>query len=160
MVLIYCYHLRIFGAEKFYNSLLDGITCIHLYHSKNIDKKLFIILNCSSYMRTLKLLNLHCNKIDDNNTKIDETFLTVDNGNFQGFGPESMKNGSDWNINANIQFNVEAIVSFYDEDLIGKLSNTKYFSSHIVEENEVLKGPKTVSFASNNANYVLTYEIV
>jgi len=109
-------------------------------------------------MRTLKLLNLHCNKISDN-TKIDETFLTVDNGNFQGFGPESMRNGSDWNINATIQFNVEAIVSFYDEDLIGKLSNTKYFSSHIVEENEVLKGPKTVSFSSNNAHYVLTYEI-
>ena len=37
-------------------------------------------------MRTLKLLNLHCNKIDDNNTKVDETFITVDNGNFQGFG--------------------------------------------------------------------------
>jgi hypothetical protein len=59
----------------------------------------------------LKLLNLHCNKID-NNTKVDETFLTVDIGNFQGFGPESMRNGSDWNINENIQFNVEAIVSF------------------------------------------------
>ena len=137
-----------------------ALLVFHLYYSKNNDKKPFIILNCSSYMRTLKLLNLHCNKIDDNNTKVDETFLTVDNGNFQGFGPESMRNGSDWNINANIQFNVEAIVSFYDEDLIGKLSNTKYFSSHIVEENEVLKGPKTVSFASNNANYVLTYEIV
>ena len=109
-------------------------------------------------MRTLKLLNLYCNKIDDN-TKVDETFLTVDNGNFQGFGPESMRNGSDWNINANIQFNVEATVSFYDEDLIGILNNTK-FSNHIVEENDVLKGPKTVSFASNNANYVLTYEIV
>ena len=40
-------------------------------------------------MRTLKLLNLHCNKIDNNNTKVDETFLTVDNGNFQGFGLES-----------------------------------------------------------------------
>jgi hypothetical protein len=47
-------------------------------------------------MRTLKLLNLHCNKIDDN-TKVDETLLTVDNGNFQGFGPASMRNGSDWN---------------------------------------------------------------
>jgi len=112
-------------------------------------------------MRTLKLINLHCNKIDDdNNTKVDETFLTVDNGNFQGFGPESMRNGSDWNINANIEFNVEAIVSFFNEDLIRKLSNTKYFRTHIVEENEVLKGPKTVSFTSNNANYILTYEIV
>ena len=110
-------------------------------------------------MRTLKLLNLHCNKIDDNNTKVDETFITVDNGNFQGFGPESMRNGSDWNINANIEFNVEAIVSFYDEELIRKLSNTKHFRNHLVEENEVLKGPKKVSFASNNANYVLTYEI-
>ena len=71
-----------------------------------------------------------------------------------------MRNGSDWNINANIQFNVEAIVSFYEAYLIGKSSNTKTLSSHIVEENEALKGPKTVSFASNNANYVLTYEIV
>ena len=71
-----------------------------------------------------------------------------------------MSNGSDRNINANIQFNVEAIISFYDEDLIRKLSNTKHFRSHIVEENEVLKGPKKVSFASNKANYVLTYEII
>ena len=39
-------------------------------------------------MRTLKLLNLHCNKTDDDNTQVDETFLTVDNGKFQGFGPE------------------------------------------------------------------------
>jgi hypothetical protein len=118
-------------------------------------------------MRTLRLLTLHCNKTDDNNnnnntttTKVAETFLTVDNGKFQGFGPESMSNGSDWNINANIQFNVEAIISFYDEDLIRKLSNTKHFRSHIVEENEVLKGSKKVSFALNNANYVLTYKIV
>ena len=111
-------------------------------------------------MRTLKLLNLHCNKTNDNNTKVDETFLTVDNGKFQGYGPESMRNGSDWNINANIEFNVEAIVSFFNEDLIRKLSKTKYFRTPIVEENEVLKGPKKVSFSSNNANYVLTYEIV
>ncbi|HEU4481632.1 MAG TPA: hypothetical protein VFR65_01130 [Nitrososphaeraceae archaeon] len=113
-------------------------------------------------MRTLRLLTLYCNKTDDdnNNTKVAETFLTVDNGKFQGFGPESMSNGSNWNINANIQFNVEAIISFYDENLIRKQSNTKHFRSHIVEENEVLKGPKKVSFASNNANYVLTYEII
>ena len=34
-------------------------------------------------MRTLRLLNLHCNKTDDdddfNNIKPDETFLTFDN---------------------------------------------------------------------------------
>ena len=111
-------------------------------------------------MRTLKLLNLHCNKTDDDNTKVDETFLTVDNIKFQGFGPEAMSNGSDWNINANIEFNVEAIVNFFNEDLIRKLSKTKYFRTHIVEENEVLKGPKKVNFTSNNANYILTYEIV
>lgn len=113
-------------------------------------------------MRTLRLLNLHCNKTDDDNdkTKGDETFLSVDNGKFQGFGPESMSNGSDWNVNASIQFNIEATISFYDEDMIRKLSNTKYFKTHIVEENEVLKGAKNVSFATNNANYVLTYEII
>jgi len=116
-------------------------------------------------MRTLRLLNLHCNKTDNNNnnnntTKVKETFLTVDNGKFQGFGPETMSNGSDWNINANIQFNVEAIINVYDEDLIRKLSNTKHFRSHIVEENEVHHGAKQINFDSNNANYILTYEII
>jgi hypothetical protein len=114
-------------------------------------------------MRTLRLLNLHCHKTNDNdntNTKVNETFLTVDNGKFQAFGPESMSNGSNWNINANIQFNVEAIISFYDEDLIRKLSNNKHFRSHIVEENEVHHGTKQINFASNNANYILTYEII
>jgi hypothetical protein len=56
-------------------------------------------------MRTLRLLNLHCSKSDNddnNNSKVNETILTVDNGRFQGFGPESMINGSDWNINAEI----------------------------------------------------------
>ena len=66
-------------------------------------------------MRTLLLLNLHCNKTDDDDTKVNETFLTVDNGKFQGFGPESMMNGSDWNINANIQIDEKAIINFYDE---------------------------------------------
>ena len=111
-------------------------------------------------MKTLRLLNLHCNKNDnDNNTKLDKTFLTVDNGSFHILGPESMMDGTDWNVNADIQFNEQAKISFFDEDLIRKLSNTKHFRTHIVEENEVLKGPKRVSFAINNANYVLTYEI-
>ena len=52
-------------------------------------------------MRTLRLLNVHCCKTY-NNSKVNETFLSVDNGKFQGFGPESMKNESDWNINAEI----------------------------------------------------------
>jgi hypothetical protein len=113
-------------------------------------------------MRTLKLLNLHCNKNDtDNNTKVNETILTVDNGKFQGFGPESMINGSDWNVNAVIQFIEQAIISLYDEDLILHLSNNiKYIRTHIVEENEVIEGQKKVNFTSDNANYVLTYEII
>ena len=114
-------------------------------------------------MRTLRLLNLHCHKTDDdnNNTKVNETFLTVDNGKFQGLGPESMVNGSDWNVNADIQFNEQAIISLYDEDLILHLSNNiKYIRTHIVEENEVIEGQKKINFTSDNANYVLTYEII
>lgn len=60
-------------------------------------------------LRTLRLVNLHCNKTDHNNTKVDEAIVTVDNGKFPGFGPVSMSNRSDWNINANIQVNLEAI---------------------------------------------------
>ena len=113
-------------------------------------------------MRTLRLLNLHCNRTDDDNnsTKVNETILTVDNGKFQGFGPESMINGSDWNVNAVIQFNKQAIISLYDEDLILHLSNIKHVIMHVVEENGVREGQKKVSFTSDNANYVLTYEII
>ena len=49
-------------------------------------------------MRTLRLLNLHCNKTDNDdvdNTKLNKTFLTVDNGRFHILGPESMMNGND-----------------------------------------------------------------
>lgn len=72
-----------------------------------------------------------------------------------------MTNGSDWKINAEIQFNERAIISFYDEDLICNLSSTTtHARNHIVEENEVNDGSKKVGFATNNANYVLTYEII
>ena len=64
-------------------------------------------------LKTLRLVNLHCNKTDHNNTKVDETIVTVDNDKFLGFGPVSMSNRrSDWNINANIQVNLEAIRNF------------------------------------------------
>ena len=111
-------------------------------------------------MRTLRLLNLHCNKADNDNNKLDKTFLTVDNGRFHVLGPESMINGSDWKVNTDIQFNEQAIISFYDEDLIRNLSNIKHIRTHIVEEIEVHHGTKKVSFATKNANYVLSYEII
>jgi hypothetical protein len=115
-------------------------------------------------MRNLRLLNLNCNKInsnnEDKNTRIYEAILSVENGKFHIFGPESMMDGSDWTVNANIQFNEQAIISFYDEDLIRNLSNTKQIRHHIVEEIELKQGIKQVSFATNNANYVLTYEII
>ena len=62
-------------------------------------------------LKTLRLVNLHCNKTDHNNTKVDETIVTVDNDKFPRFGPVSVSNRSDWNINANIQVNLEAIRS-------------------------------------------------
>ena len=110
-------------------------------------------------MRTLRLVNLHCNKTDDT-TKLDETLLTVDNGKFHGFGPVAMRNKSDWDINANIQFNEKAIIGLFDEDLIRNLSNTKHFRTHIVVENQVSIGAKKVNFATNTANYDLTFEII
>jgi hypothetical protein len=63
-------------------------------------------------MRTLRLLNLRCNKTDnDNNTKLDKTFLTVDNGSFHILGPESMMDGSDWNVNSHVQFKEQAKIT-------------------------------------------------
>jgi hypothetical protein len=59
-----------------------------------------------------------------------------------------------------IQFNEQAIINFYDEDLIRNLSTIKHFWNHIIEENEIHNGLKKVSFATNNANYILSYEII
>ena len=50
-------------------------------------------------MKTLRLLNLHCNRTDDddkNSHKLNETFLTVENGIFHIFGPKLMMNGNEW----------------------------------------------------------------
>ena len=113
-------------------------------------------------MRTLRLLNLHCNRTDDDNNsrKLDKTFLTVDNGRFHVFGPESLMYGSDWKINTDVQFNKQAKISFFDEDLVKNLSTTKHFRNYIVEENDIDDKPKKISFATSNANYVLTFEII
>ena len=115
------------------------------------------------HMKTLRLLNLLCNRTDnddDNSHKLNETFLTVENGLFHIFGPKVMTNGSDWNVNADIQFNKHAIMSFFDGELVRNLSTTRYFRNYIVKENNVFDGPKKINFATNNANYVLSYEIV
>lgn len=110
-------------------------------------------------MRTLRLLNLHCNKIIDT-SKPDETFLTVEGIRFQGFGPESMNNENEWNINADILFNEQAIIRLYDENLEHKPNFKDHLKSHIVEESYVGEGLKTVNFSSNSADYILSYEIV
>ena len=71
-----------------------------------------------------------------------------------------MIHGSDWKVYADVQFKKQAKMSFFDEDLIRNLSTTKHFRNYIVEENEINDGPKKISFATSNANYVLTFEII
>ncbi|HEX7258767.1 MAG TPA: hypothetical protein VF242_11985 [Nitrososphaeraceae archaeon] len=114
-------------------------------------------------MKTLRLLNLLCNRTDnddDNSHKLNETFLTVENGLFHIFGPKFMMKGSYWNINADIQFNGQAIMSFFGGELVRNLSITKYFRNYIVKENNIYDRPKKINFVTNNANYVLTFEII
>src|ERR671912_947830 len=101
-------------------------------------------------MRTLRLVNLHYSQTDDDN-KLNKIFLTVDNGRFHIFGPESLMHGSDWKVNADVQFNEQAKISFFDEDLVKNLSTSKHFRSYIVKENEIHEGPKKISFATDNA---------
>jgi hypothetical protein len=113
-------------------------------------------------VKTIRLLNLHCSKTDEdtNNTRLNKTFLTVDNGKFHIFGPESLMHGSDWNVNTDVQFNEQSKISFFNGELVRNLSTTKYFRNYIKENNNIYDAPKKISFATNNANYVLTYEII
>ncbi len=53
-----------------------------------------------------------------------------------------MVNKSDWNVNADIQFNKQAIISFYDKDMIRNLSTIKHFRKYVIEENEIHDAPK------------------
>ena len=72
-----------------------------------------------------------------------------------------MKDGNNWNVNADIKFNEQAIIGLFDEDLKRNLSTIKQFRNYIVkEEYEDHERPKIINFATNNANYVLTYEII
>jgi hypothetical protein len=71
-----------------------------------------------------------------------------------------MKDRTDWNVNADVQFNKQAKISFFDEDLIRNLSITKQFRNYIVKEEYKGERPKIINFATKNANYVLTYEII
>ena len=116
-------------------------------------------------MKTLRLLILHCNqtnKYDKNSPNLNKVFLTVDNGRFHIFGPESIMNGSEWKVNADVHFNKQAKISFFDEDLIRNLSTIKNFRNYIVkEENAIYNGRlNKINFATNTANYILTYEII
>ena len=67
-----------------------------------------------------------------------------------------MMNWSDWNVNADVQFSKQSIRLRFSKNL----STTKYFRNYIVEENEINDGPKKISFATSNANYVLTFEVI
>lgn len=114
-------------------------------------------------MRTLRLLNLYCDKskeYDNNTAKFDKVFLAVENGIFHIFGPETMMEGSEWKVNADVQFNKQAKISFFDEDLIRNLSTTKNFRNYIIEEKEVNKRAHAVNFTGKNADYILTFEIL
>jgi hypothetical protein len=114
-------------------------------------------------MKTLRLLNLYCNEsnIYDNNTpKSNKVFLTVDNGISRIFGPESMNSGSEWKINTDVKFNKQAKISFFEEDSIRNLSTTKNFKNYIIKEDEVHKRAQTINFKTNNAKYVLNFEII
>lgn len=65
-------------------------------------------------METLRLLNLQKNDDDTSTKPIKEAFLTVENGSFHIYGPELMINGKNWNVNSDIKFNEQAIISFFD----------------------------------------------
>jgi len=88
-------------------------------------------------MRTLWFLNLHCNKIIDT-SKPDETFLTVEGIRFQWFGPNSMTNENEWNINTDIQFHEQAIIRLYDENLELKPNFLTITLNHILLKRAML----------------------
>ena len=134
--------------------------CIFIYREE--DKKSLIIIIRRYYVKTLRLLTLKKNDYDTNAKPIKETFLTVENGSFHVFGPKSMINEKEWSVNIDIQFNIQAILNFFDEDSIRNLSTTKEFIHYIVKEEHEIYNNRLgrINFVTNTTNYVLNYKIL
>jgi hypothetical protein len=60
----------------------------------------------------------------------------VDNDKFHWFGPESISNGYDWEINAKVQFNEKDIIGFFTGRFNMKFSNANTLG-YIIEENQL-----------------------
>ena len=70
-------------------------------------------------------------------------------------------NESDWKIKSDIKVNEQSVISSYYGDSIHNLSNnSKNIRNHVVKENEAHQETKNIGFTLNNANYILTYEII
>ncbi len=112
-------------------------------------------------MATLRILTLHCNETEDN-LGPDETVLAVRAGRlrFHKFGPLSMNNGDDWDLNADLGFSNKAVVEVWDYDLGRWPDRHDLLGTHVVNEQQAGEGIKEARFNADGADYVLTYEVV
>lgn len=110
-------------------------------------------------MPTLKLLTLHCNRTEDDFGP-DETVVTVSGSRYHKFGPRSMNNGHDWDVNAEIPFRTRARVEVWDEDLGRWPDYHDKLGTHMVNASQAGEGQKEARFNAYGSDYVLTYEVL
>ncbi len=109
-------------------------------------------------MPTLMVKTLHCNVTEDD-LGPDETVLTVSGYRFYKFGPISMNNGADWDVNVDIPFSTRARLEVWDEDLGRWPDYHDKLGTHMVNSDQAGQGEKEARFTAYGSDYVLTYEV-
>jgi hypothetical protein len=110
-------------------------------------------------MPTAKITTLHCYVTEDDG-RPDETVITIVGNRFEKFGPHSMNNQSDWEINVDMPFNRRCRVELWDIDLARWPDYHDKLGTHIINADQINQGPKDARFNAYGSDYRLTYEVV
>ncbi|WAS90797.1 hypothetical protein [Nannocystis punicea] len=109
-------------------------------------------------MVTLKLISLKCITTEDL-TGPDEIYLRI--GGDTVWGPNSMNDGDEENLDfIQINFGYKIRIDLYDEDSGWFDDDDDHLGTHYAYEEYVGKGQKEQRFTGDDAEYLLTYEIV
>jgi hypothetical protein len=102
---------------------------------------------------TLNLKNLKC-IITEDRIGADDPYLHV-NGT-KVWGPIKARAGDDLIINEHIKFKSKAIIELWEQDI----DPDDHLGTHIISNEDLGSGAKTLKFTENGADYELSYEVL
>lgn len=110
-------------------------------------------------MARLRLINLRCNQKEDF-IGPDEPYLRLNGINI--WGPSTITNGQTIDLTSVVpqSFFGVASLELFDQDVGGPLDPDDFLGAISVSSAQIGSGPQTGSFTGDEANYILTYEVL